>query len=120
MRCPKAVINMFAESLRAKAIEIEEYIDENKTPLKLRQLEQLQCMTESMRDRCRRMKEAWREHDPKIHNQNADCLDELNEIVKSTRAEVAKTSSKAYAVLQLHGKETTVSVNLRVCRICAI
>ena len=58
MRCPKAVINLFAESLRTKAIEIEEYIDENETPLKPKQLERLQCMTRSMKDRCRRMREA--------------------------------------------------------------
>ena len=53
MRCPKAVINLFAESLRMKAIESEEYIDENETPLKPNQLERLQRMTRSMKDRCR-------------------------------------------------------------------
>ena len=103
MRCPKAVINLFAESLRMKAIEIEEYIDENETPLKPKQLEWLQRMTKSMRDRCRRMKEAWREHDPNVHNEDADCLEELDEIVKSTKAEEEENSNRAYTVLQLHG-----------------
>ena len=84
MRCPKAVINLFAESLRMKAIEIEEYIDENETPLKPKQLERLQFMTKSMRDPCRRMKEAWREHDPHVHKEDADCLEGLDEIVRST------------------------------------
>ena len=103
MRCPKVVINLFAESLRMKAIEIEEYIDENQSPLDPRQLKRLQRMNRSMKARCRRMRQAWREHDPNVDNEDADCLEELNEIVKSTKAEVAETSEKSYAVLQLHG-----------------
>ena len=97
------VINLFAESLRMKAIEIEEYIDENQSPLDPRQLERLQRMNKSMKARCRRMRQAWREHDPTVDNEDADCLEELNKVVKSTKAEVAETSEKAYAVLQLHG-----------------
>ena len=104
MKYPAAVINMFAECLREKAIRIEEYIDENKTPLKPEQSERLQDMTESMIDQCRIMRRAWRKHDPEIDDQDKDCLDEIDEIVKSTRAKVAETSSKACAVLQHNEK----------------
>ena len=99
MRCSKVVINLFADSLRMKAIEIEEYIDENEKPLKPKQLERLQHMNKSMKDRCRRMKEAWREHDPNVHNEDADCLEELDKLVKRTKAEVAETSYRVYTVL---------------------
>ena len=95
---------MFAECLRGKAIRIKEYIDENKTPLKPEQSERLQHMTELMIDQCRIMSKAWRKHDPKIDDQDEDCLDEIDEIVKSMRAEVAETSSKAYAVLKHNEK----------------
>ena len=91
MKCPKVVINLFAENLRTKAVEIEEYIDENQSPLDPQQLKQLQRMNKSMKARCRRMRWAWREHDPTVDNEDADCLEELYEIVKSTKAEVAET-----------------------------
>ena len=86
MRCPRAVITFFANSLQEKAIEIEEYIDENERPLKPKQRERLQRMTNSMEDRCRRMRAAWQEHDPDVHNEDAEFLGELNEVVKSIKA----------------------------------
>ena len=97
------VINLFAESLRTKAVEIEEYIDENLSPLNPRQLKRLERMNESMKARCRRMRRAWREHDPTVDNEDADCLDELNNLVKSMKNEVAETLEKSYAILQSHG-----------------
>ena len=82
MKCPKVVINLFAENLRTKAVEIEEYIDDNLSPLNPRQLKRLEIMNESLRSRCRRMRRAWREHDPTVDSEDADCLDELNNLVK--------------------------------------
>ena len=103
MKCPKVVINLFAENLRTKAVEIEEYIDENLSPLNPRQLKRLEIMNESLRSRCRRMRRAWREHDPTVDSEDADCLDELNNLVKSMKNEVAETLEKSYAILQSHG-----------------
>ena len=105
MRCPRAVITSFATSLREKAIEIEEYIDENERPLKQKQRERLERMTNSMEDRCQRMRAAWQEHDPDVHNEDAEFLGELNEVVKSIKAEVAETSKKVYKVLQSHSSK---------------
>ena len=103
MKCPKVVINLFARNLRMKAMEIEEYIDENHLPLDPRQLKRLRCMNRSMRARCRRMKQAWLEHDPSVDIADADCIEELDEIVNNTRAEVAETLEISYAFLQRHG-----------------
>ena len=103
MKCPKVVINLFAENLRTKAVEIEEYIDDNLSPLNPRQLKRLEIMNESLRSRCRRMRRAWREHDPTVDSEDADCLDELNNLVKSMKNEVAETLEKSYAILQSHG-----------------
>ena len=100
MRCPRAVITSFATSLREKAIEIEEYIDENEKPLRQKQKERLQRMTTSMEDRCQRMRAAWQEHDPNVHRKDAEFLEELNEVVRSVEAEVAETSKEACRVLQ--------------------
>ena len=51
-------------------------------------------MNRSMKAQCRRMRQAWREHDPNVDNEDADCLEELNYIFKSTKAEVAETLEK--------------------------
>ena len=103
MKFPKVVINLFAENLCMKAMEIEEYIDENQSPLDPRQLKWLRRMNRSMKAQCRRMKQAWREHDPSVDDADADCLGELDEIVNSKKAEVAETLKTSYAVLQRHG-----------------
>ncbi len=102
MKCPRAVITSFANSLREKAIEIEEYIDENERPLKTKQKERLQRMTNSMEDRCHRMRAAWQEHNPNVHKKDVEFLEELHEVVKSIEAEVEETSREARKVLQPH------------------
>jgi len=100
MKCPRAVITSFANSLRKKAIEIEDYIDENERPLKTKQKERLQKMTTSMEDRCHRMRAAWQEHNPNVHKTDVESLEELDELVKSIEAEVEETSREARQVLQ--------------------
>ena len=96
------VIDLFADSLRMKAMEIKEFI-EDQSPLDTRQLKRLRRMNRSMKARCRRMRQAWREHDPDIDTVDYDCLEELDEIVEEARYEVTMTAEVAYAVLAENG-----------------
>ena len=100
MKCPKLVINLFAKNLRMKAVEIEEYIDENESSLDPMQVQRLRRMNKSMKARCCRMKQAWLEHDPTVDKVDADCLVKLGDIVNNREAEVAETLQTSYAVLQ--------------------
>ena len=107
MKCPKVVIDLFADSLRMKAMEIKEFI-EDQSPLDTRQLKRLRRMNRSMKARCRRMKQAWREHDPDVDDVDNDCLEELDGIVENTKNEVTETAEIAYAVLAKHGFRRTM------------
>ena len=72
----------------------------NERPLKTKQKERLQRMTNSMEDRCHRMRAAWQEHNPNVHKKDVEFLEELDELVKSIEAEVEETSREARKVLQ--------------------
>ena len=105
MKCPKAVIDLFARNLRIMVMDIEQYIDEGCLPLNPTQLERLQRMNQSMKAQYRRLKQAWREHDPNVDTTDADIIEELDGIVYNIKTEVSKTLEISRAVLQKHGIE---------------
>ena len=111
MKCPKLVINLFANNLSMMAIK--ECIDENKSPLDPMQVQWLQRMNKSIKAPCRRMKQAWLEHNATMDKVDADCLVELGNISNDMEAEVFKMLKTWYAVLQGQGTATNPQQSTR-------
>ena len=98
-----------AKSLRRKVVDVEEYLENNQTPLNPEQRKRLKCMNKGMRDQLGRMKQAWR-----VHN-DADKLDdaytlEIAKIVNNAEDEVQE---KNQGVKKIHEHIESLSLSCR-------
>ena len=75
-----------------KVMEIEQYVDELRLPLNPTQLERLKRMNRSIKARCQRIKQAWREHNPNVDRTDADIIKLLGGVVDDNEAEVIENS----------------------------
>lgn len=106
MKCPKVVIDLFGRNLSMKVMEIEQYVDELRLPLNPTQLERLKRMNRSIKARCQRIKQAWREHNPNVDRTDADIIKLLGGVVDENEAEVIETLEASNVILQRHKNAT--------------